>query len=223
MMSARRYFDRHARGFDRLYEDRAVNRLLRGGPARGRDLAASVVGRRPNACVLDVGCGPGRVAEAVLMAGAAKYVGIDFSPRMLALARERLARFGAVELIEGDFLALDVPGRFDVVLALGLFDYVTEQARGAAWLRERCSSTLVASFTRRDLLKAPIRRVRYRIARCPLVDYAEIDVEALLRGAGFAGVEFPYRGPRGFVAQARAASPVITPDEDRARPAPVAH
>ena len=54
--------------------------------------------------VLDVGCGPGRVGEAVLAAGAASYVGIDISPRMLVLARARLGGDTRVELLEGDFL-----------------------------------------------------------------------------------------------------------------------
>ena len=149
--------------------------------------------------VLDVGCGPGRVAEAVLGAGAARYVGIDFSPRMLALARRRLEQHGAVELIEGDFLELDLPETFDVVLALGLFDYLAEPARAADWLRAHCSSTLVASFPRRDRVKAPLRHLYYGLHGARLFEYTESGVEELLRDAGFSDVEFPSRGPRGFL------------------------
>ncbi|MGE5273994.1 MAG: class I SAM-dependent DNA methyltransferase [Verrucomicrobiota bacterium] len=223
MTSAQTYFDRHARAFDRVYEGGVVNRLLRPGPGHGRDLAASVVARHPDARILDVGCGPGRVAEAVLLVGASGYVGIDISPRMLDLARRRLSHFDAIELLEGDFLAADVPGRFDVVLALGLFDYVTEPARAAAWLHARCSSTLVASFTRRDPLKAPIRRLRYRIGGVPVVDYTEAGVQALLRGAGFRRIEVPFQGRRGFHAVAAASAVTPLTDEDRARPATVAY
>jgi len=180
-----------------------ATRLLRPGPWRGRELAVSVVARHPRASVLDVGCGPGRVAEAVLDAGAATYVGIDLSAQMLALARERLERFNSVELHEGDFRDRDLRQTFDVVLALGLFDYLAEPARAARWMRARCSSTLVASFTRRDRVKAPIRHFHYELLHgCPIFDYTEAGTEALLTAAGFPSIEFPFRGRRGFLVTA---------------------
>ncbi len=203
MTSTRRYFDRHASAFDRRYARPAILRPLRRGPDRGRDLAVSVVRRHPDPDVLDVGCGPGRVAEAVLGAGATAYVGVDVSPEMLALARRRLAPYAGVELLEGDFLAMNVERTFDVVLALGLFDYLAEPVRAAAWLRERCRSTLVASFTCWDWLKAPLRHLHYRFVHgVPIFDYSKQDVEELLLGAGFSSVRFHRPGRRGFLATA---------------------
>jgi tRNA (cmo5U34)-methyltransferase len=54
--------------------------------------------------VLDLGVGSGLVAEEVLEAlPEARLIGLDSSPAMLVLARERLARFpGRVELVEAD-------------------------------------------------------------------------------------------------------------------------
>jgi SAM-dependent methyltransferase len=200
MTSTQRYFDKHARAFDRVYRAPGPLTYLRCGPRLGRELALSIVAQHPDPAVLDVGCGPGRVAEAVLDAGAARYVGIDFSPHMLALARRRLARYPAAELLEGNFLELDLPGTFDVVVALGLYDYVDDPARAAAWMRARCSATLVASFTRWDWVKGPARHARYRfVHRCRIYDYTEESVGQLLAAAGFPSVEFPYSGPRGFL------------------------
>lgn len=200
MTAIQHYFDTHARAFDRLYETRSPLALLRRGPRRGRDLAAAVVARHRSPSVLDLGCGPGRVAAAVLDAGAASYRGIDVSPRMLALARRRLAGRPGVELVEGDFRLLDVRGSFGVVLALGLFDYLDDAGGAAAWMRSRCRSTLVASFTRRDLVKAPLRHLRYQVLhRCPVFDYTEAEAAALLREAGFTGVDVALRGRRGFL------------------------
>jgi SAM-dependent methyltransferase len=207
MDSTRRYFEKHAQAADRLYDDRGVLAPLRRGPRLGRDLAAAVVARQGGPAVLDVGCGPGRVAEAVLDAGAASYVGIDLSPRMLALARRRLQGRERVELIEGDFLELELGRRFPIVLALGLFDYLEQSSRAAGWLRAHCTSTLVASFTRWDWVKGPIRHARYRLERCPLVDYDEERTEALLLAAGFSRVSFSHRGHRGFLAVAGVAPP----------------
>jgi len=204
MDSTRRYFEKHARAVDRLYDGRGVLAPLRRGPRLGRDLAAAVVARLGGPAVLDVGCGPGRVAEAVLDAGAASYVGIDLSPRMLALARERLEGRGPVDLMEGNFLDLQLPGGFPVVLALGLFDYLEDPLPAAAWMRAHCTSTLVASFTRWDLLKGPWRHARYRwIDRCFVTDYEEEAVEKLLTSAGFPRITVPHRGRRGFLVVAR--------------------
>jgi nucleoside-diphosphate-sugar epimerase/SAM-dependent methyltransferase len=204
-LATRRYFEKRALAFDRLHDRSTVaTRALRSGPARGCEFAVSIVARHRAPSVLDLGCGPGRVAEAILGAGASDYVGIDLSARMLSLARERLERFDAVQLHEGDFLDMDIPRTFDVVLALGLFDYLDAPARAAEWIRARCSSVLVASFARWDWVKGPVRHLHYElIHRCPIVDHTEAEIEALLHDAGFANVEFPIRGRRGFFVSAR--------------------
>jgi SAM-dependent methyltransferase len=200
MTPTRDYFDSHARTFDRLYAGRSFRASPRRALERRQRLAVAVVARHPGAEVLDVGCGSGRVAEAVIAAGAAAYVGIDLSSQMLALARRRLARHDAVELIEGNFLDLEIPRTFDVVLALGLFDYLADPLRAAAWLRPHCDSTLVASFTRWDWVKAPLRHLHYEVLhRCPVFDYTEARAHEFLDGAGFSSVEFAFRGPRGFL------------------------
>jgi SAM-dependent methyltransferase len=201
MTSTRSYFEKHAGAFDRLYaRPNVATSLLRRGPLRRRDLAVSVVGRHPSPTVLDVGCGPGRVAEAVMGAGAAKYVGIDVSRQMLALAGQRLHGFESVELLEGDFLEIDIARTFDVVLALGLFDYLDQPGRSAEWMHAHCSSTLVASFPRWDWIKGPIRHVRYELLhRCPIFNYTEADLRRLLGAAGFSSVEFVFRGRHGFL------------------------
>ena len=205
MTSTRRYFDRRARAFDRRYARPGIARPLRRGPEHGRDLAVSVVRRHAAPDVLDVGCGPGRVAAAVLEAGATGYVGIDVSPEMLSLARRRLAAYEHVELLEGDFLDLRFERTFDVVLALGLFDYVAEPVRAAVWLRERCRSTLVVSFTRWDWLKAPLRHLHYQLGHgLSIFDYSEEAATELLLGAGFSSVALHRPGRRGFLVHATA-------------------
>src|SRR5579884_102260 len=86
----RRRFRERARQFDDLYEDeRPLVKLLRPGLFRRRQLAADTVRAYSDPRVLDVGCGSGRIGEFALEAGAAGYVGVDFSEPMIALAKDR--------------------------------------------------------------------------------------------------------------------------------------
>jgi SAM-dependent methyltransferase len=202
----RRHFRAKAWSFDRLYDEEGrLQRALRPALAGRADLAVSVVRSLREPSVLDVGCGSGRVGERVLEAGAARYVGIDFSAPMLALARERLARFGEkAELVERDFLAEPLEGPFDVVLALGLFDYTPEPEPFARRMFELCAGTVVASFPRWTWVKGPIRKLRYEVVNdCPIFDYTPERVERLFEEAGFSSVETRPSGRSGILAIVR--------------------
>jgi len=128
--------------------DNRLQRMLRPGLFLRAEAAVDLVrafGYEPR--VLDVGCGSGRVGEQALAAGAGEYVGIDFSEPMIELAQKRLARFGdSVHLLSGDFLTTPLDGRFDVIMALGLFDYIEKPEPFARRMLELCSGTMIASF-----------------------------------------------------------------------------
>lgn len=190
----RDHFSDKAAGFDDLYEDeRPLVRLLRPGLFRRRALAAETVAARRSPRVLDVGCGSGRIGEFVLDAGAGEYLGIDFSEPMLALARERLRRFGPrAALRVGDFLELRTEARYDVILALGLFDYLPDPHRFTRLMFELCADggCLVASFPRWSFLKGPVRKLRYEwIGDCPIFNYSHRELELLLGASGFEPLE----------------------------------
>lgn len=84
--------------------------------------------------ILDVGCGPGVSAIALArVCPAARLVGADISPGMLAQARDAIARAGLshrITLVQGD--AGDLPfatGVFDVVTAHSVLYLVPDRAR----------------------------------------------------------------------------------------------
>jgi SAM-dependent methyltransferase len=203
----RRRFRAKARQFDDLYEDeRLLVRVLRPGLFRRRQLAVDTVRAHGAPSVLDVGCGSGRIGEFVLEAGASRYLGIDFSEPMIALAEERLARFGErVELVTDDFVSAPLHGQFDVVLALGLFDYLPEPGRFLSRMFELSArgGSVVGSFPAWSPIKGPVRKVRYElIGDCPIFNYDRDDLERMLSEAGFERLEIlaPSRG--GFLVRA---------------------
>jgi SAM-dependent methyltransferase len=206
----RNRFRTKAEQFDDLYEDeRLLVRLLRPGLFRRRELAVQTVHAQASPSVLDVGCGSGRIGEFVLEAGAPAYLGVDFSEPMIELAQQRLARFDErVELVCGDFLEVAIERQFDVVLGLGLFDYLPDPEPFARRMFERCApgGSMVASFPAWSPVKGPIRKVRYEwIGDCPIFNYTRDGLDTMLRGAGFAEAEIQSPGRSGFLVRARRA------------------
>jgi SAM-dependent methyltransferase len=203
----RRRFRERAKQFDDLYEDeRPLVRLLRPGLFRRRQLAADTVASYEDPRVLDVGCGSGRIGEFVLEAGAASYLGIDFSEPMIDLARDRLQRFGErVELALGDFIETPLEGPFDVLLALGFFDYIPDAGRFSCRMAELCApgGCMVGSFPTWSWLKGPVRKVRYELlGDTPIFNYGRRELQLMLEASGFERVEIMAPGRSGYLVRA---------------------
>jgi SAM-dependent methyltransferase len=203
----RKRFRAKAQQFDDLYDDeRPLVRLLRPGLLRRRELAVDTVRSSGSPRVLDIGCGSGRIGELVLDAGAGHYVGIDFADEMLELARGRLERFGGrVQLIGADFMDTSLAGQFEVILALGVFDYLPDADRFSNRMFELCApgGCVVGSFPAWSPIKGPIRKVRYEwIGDCPIFNYTRPQLELMFRDSGFGRVEVMTPGRSGFLLRA---------------------
>jgi SAM-dependent methyltransferase len=89
-------------------------------------------GAKPNLKALDLCCGQGNVSEALISRGC-QVVGVDFSPAMLAFARQRTPR---ATFIEAD--AQDLPfeeGEFDIVISNFGICHVPDQPSALAEVR----------------------------------------------------------------------------------------
>jgi SAM-dependent methyltransferase len=200
----REHFRAKAFSFDALYdEEHALQRTLRPGLFDRRELALDVVREYDSPSVLDVGGGSARVGELTLENGAARYVDVDLSDTMLALARARLERFGdKVELVQADFLTAPLEGPFDIALALGYFDYIEDAAAHLRRIGELTSGSMVASFPRWTWTKGPVRKLRYEVINnCPIFDYTEDGLKRLLADSGFARTDVKV-GKSGFLVRA---------------------
>lgn len=120
---ARAFYDRLGARLDsqRVYEDRALHLLV---THAGFDRARAVV---------EFGCGTGRFARRLLagvLAPECRYLGVDASPAMVALARARLAPWAdraAVRLTDGSPVVAAPDGGFDRFVSTYVLDLLSRE------------------------------------------------------------------------------------------------
>ncbi len=194
------YFDRKAELFDSLYSlekttlfMRFMNRHFRSDIYERYLLTVSHVKSVRAQSVLDVGIGSGRYATGYAEAGVGRVVGVDISSSMLDLAREHVQRLNSpqteFEFVLSDIDAYHTADKFDVVVAMGFFDYISEPVPSLRKLREFCTHSLIASFPSISFYRTPLRKVRYAIKKCPVYFYRIDQIEGLAREAGFSNCQ----------------------------------
>jgi 2-polyprenyl-3-methyl-5-hydroxy-6-metoxy-1,4-benzoquinol methylase len=187
------HFHTDARRFDAIYAEekgalsRWVDDVWRGVVRRRFDLTVARLEPLKGKSVLDVGCGSGRYCLAYAQRGAAHVVGVDFAPAMIDLANEHARRLGLADRCEfrqGTFPEAVQDGPFDCCTAMGFFDYIENPAPLVARMRQLTRSTVVMSFPKSHEWRVPLRRLRFRFLRCPLILYSRSQVRAILKEAG---------------------------------------
>lgn len=175
------YFDRTAvQAWEQLTSDAPVGRI-RTTVRAGRDkmratllswLPEDLTGRR----VLDAGCGTGALAIEAAMRGA-DVVGIDLSPKLVELARQRIPASlaaGTLDFRSGDMLDASL-GKFDHVVAMdSVIHYETKDAVSAlSQLAERTTTSIAFTFAPRTPLLAAmisVGRLLPRSNRAPWLE-----------------------------------------------------
>jgi ubiquinone/menaquinone biosynthesis C-methylase UbiE len=150
------YFDDIVKDYARLYDSGGDADLSRypGGPVRLQKAIALLQRFKPAGVVLDVGCGTGHTALAAAKLGY-RVIGLDLSSQMVEQSTQLLAREGFGE--RSSFKTADVEnmpidnGSVDGVLALGLIEYLTDDARFVAEVRRvlRPGGVAVIAFRNR--------------------------------------------------------------------------
>jgi SAM-dependent methyltransferase len=115
----------------------------------------------PGTRVLDVGCGVGRWSR-LLAARGAQVCGVDLSPTMVAIARERAAVSGLEQrcrFLVQDLCALDTGAQHELVLGVTVLQHILEPERLRAAL-ERMVMHLRPSGRMVLLEAAPMRATR---------------------------------------------------------------
>src|SRR5438552_5581359 len=131
----RKHFDKDAQRFDAIYEvqkplvQRVVDRVFRSVVVERFRLICALAPQDGRWTVLDVGCGSGRYSVSLARLGAARVQGLDFSQKMIELARHDSTEAGVSDrcsFVVSEFLKHPIAETFDVVIAVGYFDYLKD-------------------------------------------------------------------------------------------------
>jgi cyclopropane fatty-acyl-phospholipid synthase-like methyltransferase len=189
----RKHFDEDSARFDAIYTDdkpahqRFVDTYVRGIVAQRLRLARVLAPVPGDWTVLDVGCGSGRFDIALVQDGASHALGIDFAPRMIEIAEREAKAAGVADRCTfevKEFMDFKPADRFDIVLAIGYFDYVRD---AEAHLRKMLELTRVrafASFPKRMEWRVPMRMARFALTGGFVRFYSRKEIEQVMARLG---------------------------------------
>jgi len=192
------YFHRRIDDFDDIYRtDRRglmawLDKTLRASVRQRFDLAFNLLGDMTGKSVLDIGCGSGRYMFESVRRGALDVVGLDAAPGALDAARRMASELGMekkVDFIESDFLDFQAQRKFDVVFAVGYFDYILTPLPHLKKMLETYNHFLFASFPKFWHPMTPVRKVRLALNSCPVRFYSRQRVRAVAKSAGASSVD----------------------------------
>jgi SAM-dependent methyltransferase len=192
--NVRAYFNKVPREWDALYarENRMAylfNRIFRPGLYKRYAFSFELCGEISGRSVLDIGCGTGRCSIEFAKRGASRVIGIDFAPEMVDFSTRAASQLGVQDrcmFICSDLMQFPVQETFDIVVALGFFDYVKEPTAAFEHVSALTRGVFLASFPGDSLLWGAQRRIRYHwLKRCPIFSYSEAQLSKLFEEAPF--------------------------------------
>jgi SAM-dependent methyltransferase len=192
------YFHRRIDDFDSIYETERsglmawLNRKLRASVRKRFLLAFELLGDLSGKSVLDVGCGSGRYMFEAVRRGAVDVVGIDAASGALEAARQiahELDFQNKVRFVDSDFLDYEIERKYDVVFAVGYFDYILTPRPHLEKMFECSRLYFFASFPKLWHPMTPIRKIRLALNHCPVRFYSRRRIEKMIRDAGIKSFE----------------------------------
>ena len=192
------YFDKASVTFDTFYDHKRtkfmqwVDQQFRSDVFNRYFLTFESLEPFKGKTVLDIGCGSGPYVVEAAKRGCKKVIGLDMAEGMLDLAKERAEKTGVLdrcEFVKGTF-PKDVPEQtFDYSITMGVMDYISDANAFLNALATIVTERAVLSFPCYHWYRTPIRKIRYRLKRCPVYFYHAEDIEDWARSAGFSDVD----------------------------------
>jgi cyclopropane fatty-acyl-phospholipid synthase-like methyltransferase len=181
------FFDRRVDAYDAFYEphsafERWFSRVFRKAVYLRRDQVPILAQRYGCKTMLDVGCGSGRNSVWFARNGIERVHGIDISQEMTKEAIALAEQAGVADKCDFqhlDFGSMPTGEKFDLVGALGVFDYVEQPAEFLAHMAEFTNRVVYGSFPGYTLVRSPLRKIRYSLRGCPIRFYRKRELEVL--------------------------------------------
>src|ERR1700756_4386690 len=187
------YWNKIADEFDAIYTGnknpiaRRLDRWLRRDMYQRFEWVMNQGGDVRGMSICDVGCGSGRFVTSLAKRGA-QVTGVDFAPEMLKLGRQLAEKQGVADrckYVLSDVLDWKTSERFDLVIAIGFWDYIADPLPRLQVIRGLTKTTFLSAWPRAATLRAAIRKVRLRVDGCPVYFFTLPQVEDYLKRAGF--------------------------------------
>jgi len=192
------YFHRRIQDFDDIYRDDKkgllsfLNKTVRASVRIRFDLAFDVLGDLSGKSILDIGCGSGRYMFKAVERNAEYVVGVDAAAGAIEKARHIASAFNIedkVEFIEGDFMDCSFGRKFDVIFAVGYFDYIFNPRDHLKKMIELSDGIIYASFPKLWSILTITRKIRLFLNRCPVTFYSRSRIKRLLQETGIDNYE----------------------------------
>ena len=146
---------------------------------------------------LDVGCGTALYSLEFAKNGAKLVTGIDISENMIEVCKKRALKEeggSKCEFFVGDLLKFNPEKKYDVVIGIGLFDYISQPFDVIKKMCEVSSDRVIMTFPRSATWRAAVRKVRLSLKGCPVYFYSKEQLDDLFKKAGFVKYDYEILG-----------------------------
>lgn len=182
----RNRFEKEAHDFDGIYRrDQGLfqtwfNRHFRKPIFERYEIAFKEMNPLDGKTLLDIGCGSGIYAVGFVRGGGRHALGIDFSSEMLNLAVRRAGEYGVADACEfrhADFLEARLAEQYDFVIAMGVFDYLSDPVKFLHKMRSVAKRKIIVSLPGHSMVRETLRKLRYRLgSKGDVYFYSEEDI-----------------------------------------------
>jgi SAM-dependent methyltransferase len=189
MKSGKLFWDSYASDFDAIYGtknslfNKSVNALFRKTMKIRFEKTLQTI-PEDKVSVIDIGCGPGHYCFSLAKAGQREILGIDFSEKMIELAKEhakdsRIEDRVTFEVV--NFLEYKPGKKFDYSIMMGFIEYFQNPETIIKKTLDITSRKILISFPVKGGILAYQRKLRYKY-KCYLQLYSRDDIRRLFEG-----------------------------------------